>query len=372
MKKLYRKFRKSIDRVANNLHIFKLWVFEWVNIMKKKEIYSNVRLTNEQRKQIDDFWKKNYKKNISTRWHRLYQSYTGTFDHRYFPEIIFSTELEPILNPRNICKVYSDKGLLELFYKDDKNVKIPKTYIVNCSGIFYDGNRKIITEKRVLDLLHNIGDSVLKVTMGESSGNGVTMHHFKNGIDTKTGRCIKNILEDYKVNFIIQERIFPNEKFYALYKKSINTIRVITYIVDDKIYHAPLTLRIGRGGKEVDNIHAGGLAIGVSDEGTLNKIAFTEMQQRYDRHPDSGVVFNGYVVPKIPIIIDTAKRLHEKTPHMRMISWDFTLDNDDNIVLLEINIMAQSIWFPQMVNGRSIFGENTERMLQFISNKMEK
>lgn len=367
MKKVYRNFKNGLENLAPKFHVYKTWLYEWVNILKKRRLYTKVKLTKEQENKIQKFWKENYGKRISTKWHKLYQSYTGEFDKCYFPEIIFSSELEPLLNPRNISKVFSDKSLLEVFYKDDKDVKLPHTYIVNSSGIFYDRNRKIISANKAVDLLKNIGNSVLKVTVGESSGRGVTMHNFENGIDNNTGRSIKSLLEDYKENFIVQDRIIPNEKFSALYNKSINTIRIVTYIIDDKIYHAPLTLRIGRGGKEVDNIHAGGLAIGLSDNGILNKVAFTEMQQRFEKHPDSGVVFEGYVIPHIKNIINAAKRLHEKTPHLKMISWDFTVDKDDNIVLLEINIMAQSVWFPQMVNGKSFFGENTERILQLIS-----
>src|SRR5690625_1806814 len=367
MKKSYRKFKKGIHLLVLKLHLYKTWIFEWVNIFKKRKLYRKVRLVQKENNQIQDLWEENYGRKISTKWHRLYQSYTGEFDRRYIPEIIFTTKLEPLLNPRSICKVYSDKSLLEVFYKGDKDVIFPKTNIVNCSGILYDGSRKIISESRAIDLLQNAGDTVLKITMGESSGRGIVMCHFKNGTEVNTGRSIKDILSEYRENFIVQDRILTNENFSKLYDKSINTMRVITYVLEDKIFHAPLTLRIGTGGKEVDNIHAGGIAIGMSDDGELKRVAYTEFQQRYERHPDSNVIFEGHVIPYTQKIIKAAKRLHEKTTHLKMISWDFTVDKDNNVVLLEINVMAQSVWFPQMVNGKSFFGENTEKMLQLIS-----
>src|SRR5699024_6135545 len=67
---------------------------------------------------------------------------------------------------------------------------------------------------------------------------------------------------------------------------------------------------------------------------------------------------------KVPEVIRAAKEMHEKTPHMRIISWDFTIDSNEEIVLLEINIFGQSVWFPQLVSGKLIFGDNTEKMMR--------
>ena len=155
--------------------------------------------------------------------------------------------------------------------------------------------------------------------------------------------------------------------YARLYYKSINTIRVITYIVDDAVHHAPLQFRIGRGGKFVDNIHAGGLMLGLTDNGVLNSVAFTEMQDRFYKHPDSGVVFEGHIVPSTLRIIAAAERLHGRIPGIGIISWDFMIDKDDNIVIIECNLSSQTIWAPQLSNGRSIFGDDTEKMINMIS-----
>ena len=38
---------------------------------------------------------------------------------------------------------------------------------------------------------------------------------------------------------------------------------------------------------------------------------------------------------------------------------------------IETNIIGQSVWFPQIVNGCSIFQENTEKMIRLINNRMK-
>ena len=53
-------------------------------------------------------------------------------------------------------------------------------------------------------------------------------------------------------------------------------------------------------------------------------------------------------------------------PCLKIISWDLTLDNNDLPTLIEMNTYGQSVWFPQMVNGEPIFGENIAKMLNLI------
>lgn len=87
-------------------------------IEKKKDLYSSVTLTPEQEKRVQDFYQWNYGKRISTRWHRLYTSYTGTFCYDYFPEILFSSRLEPITNPYREAEFLDDKNLLYTFFRN--------------------------------------------------------------------------------------------------------------------------------------------------------------------------------------------------------------------------------------------------------------
>ena len=105
----------------------------------------------------------------------------------------------------------------------------------------------------------------------------------------------------------------------------------------DKIKVAPITMRIGQGGSVVDNAHAGGIFIGVSEDGKLLKEAFTEYQKRYTIHPDTGVVFEGYQIPCVPQIRQVAIKLHEQVPMFQFVSWDFTVDKED--------VYKRQVWF---------------------------
>ncbi|WHT48274.1 sugar-transfer associated ATP-grasp domain-containing protein [Sporosarcina thermotolerans] len=350
------------------IDVFKTWILEWINIYKKRKLYSQVQLTHEQKNAIDKVWKRIYGKKVSKKWHRLYQSYAGVYNKYYFPEIIYSTKLEPLFSPPHLAKVLEDKALTEILFFES-SIKVPKTFVVNSSGVFYDSKRIVKNRKDIIESLRNIGKVVIKATIGSNSGRGVAMLDIVNGVDLISGKTLEQIMDKFKTNYIIQERMKAHPKYASLYDKSINTIRVITYILDGVIYNAPLSMRIGRSGNEVDNIHAGGIVIGFNDKGILNKEAYSEMQERFRQHPDSGIKFEGYVIPYVKDIIKVAKESHSRIPHIKMISWDFMVNESSEIILIEVNLRSQSIWFPQMVNGESFFGKNTEKIIEIISKK---
>ena len=58
--------------------------------------------------------------------------------------------------------------------------------------------------------------------------------------------------------------------------------------------------------------------------------------------------------------------MHANLPYLGILSWDLSLDTEGAVVIIEVNTTGQSAWFCQMVNGESLFGENTGKMLQLI------
>ena len=86
------------------------------NIRSKKSLYEKVELTSAQEKEIQDFYIAHYGRKIPQMWHRLYQSYTGTFRYNYFPEILLSSQLEPLTNPYRGAEFLGDKNLLPVLF----------------------------------------------------------------------------------------------------------------------------------------------------------------------------------------------------------------------------------------------------------------
>ena len=219
-------------------------------------------------------------------------------------------------------------------------------------------------------MFSHVGDVVIKPTVDSSSGADVIILDMQNGKNIKDGRTSEELFSYFGENFIVQEKIKPCKELANLYPDAINTLRVTSYIVDEKIEVVPISLRIGSNGGEVDNIHAGGIGIHVHNDGTLAKYAYRlgmgDNFEKVDKHPDTQTVFEGYKLDFIPEIIQVAKRLHEYTANLRIISWDFTVDENGDIIVIEANYRGQGIWFPQMISGKSLFGKDTPSILKYM------
>lgn len=91
----------------------------------------------------------------------------------------------------------------------------------------------------------------------------------------------------------------------------------------------------------------------------LRKYAFTEFGERFEEHPYSHIKFENYDMAPLKKIVEVAYKLHGYVPMLKMISWDWSLDENDIPVLIEMNISGQSVWFPQMVMERAFWQEYT-------------
>ncbi|WP_420457528.1 sugar-transfer associated ATP-grasp domain-containing protein [Rubrivirga sp.] len=134
--------------------------------------------------------------------------------------------------------------------------------------------------------------------------------------------------------FLFQERIVQHPALNALHAASVNTLRLVTVLRDGRAEPLAAALRVGVGGCPVDNWSAGGLVVGLDlTSGALfGKGLF---KPGYggdrghggvaDRHPDSGIVFEGYTLPFIPESVQLAQQFHLDMGGPRSIGWDLAL-----------------------------------------------
>ena len=366
MGKLSKKLQKIIDSLPEEMHIKKMIRGEKNNIKKHYPEYKDIVWTDEQKKKYDDFWLSAYGEVFPDKWHKWYQSANGIFNERYFPEILLTTQLEPLWCPPDMRKVLANKSLLYTLYKGAKGVTLPASYVMNVNGLYFNGEDDLISEQDAVGEILKHSTAVLKPTGKTGSGKGVMVMEFKDGTDVNSGKKLKDILDIYGRDFVVQEKITPHPTISCIYPKSLNTIRTITYFANGGIHHVPLAMRIGRGGKLVDNIHAGGLVIALEDDGRTCERAFDWGNNIYYEHPDTKVKFKGLCIAGTQKVIAAAKEAHKKIPQIGIASWDFTVNDKEEPVLIELNLYNQSIWFPQIVSGKSAFGENMEYILKVL------
>lgn len=333
---------------------------------RRKNIYSTVMLTKEQKDAIDDLYVTNYGEKIPYTWHRHFTAFTGNFDVNYFPELLYTPEFERYMNLWSQYEsVFEDKNVIPIL-AEHIGIKMPKCIISCTCGLLKKGYDRVISEREAINLLNNYGKVFCKPSIGSSSGIGCMLADFQNGIDNISGLPIGEILHNLGNNFVIQERIICHRQISSIYDRSVNTFRIITYRWKNEFMFVPALMRIGRGGNYLDNAHAGGIFIAVDNDGSLHDTAFTEFKDQFTEHPDSHINFNRYRIDLFPSVLDAARKMHEAIPQIGSVNWDFTLNENGEPVLIEANITGGSIWLSEMSHGRGAFGENTAEILRWI------
>jgi hypothetical protein len=364
-KSIYRKFLSKTENIPQKIVTVKTNIGEIYDINRKKNLYKDIQWTAKQKKDFDDYWVKISGKKIPDKWHKLYQAVSGKYNYKYVPEKLYTTKIEPTLNDYMYERVLANKALVE-YMCADSDIVFPRTILVCDNGVLYNHERVIISREEAVRLvLESKEDLVLKKTVGSSSGKD--MFFYKAG---EGDGGINGMFKELGDNYIAQYKIVQHPVLAQFNPDSVNTLRVITYNTKTKTSHSPVSFRIGRANKFVDNIHAGGLVIGVKEDGTLRKNAYElgygDKSVAYEKHPDTGIEFEGNEIPRFKDIVNAAERLHGRFLHVGVISWDFTVNSDNEIVLIEVNTWGQGTWFPQMISGEGLFGDDLPEILKMM------
>ena len=147
-----------------------------------------------------------------------------------------------------------------------------------------------------------------------------------------------------KGNWFVEEIIKQVPETAAWNSSSVNTIRIPAIRTHDGCKIIQPFLRTGRKGAIVDNAGKGGIfAVFDADTGVITTDGVDEHGGRYECHPDSGLRYKGWQVPRYDELkAIVAKLIHELTSHPRYVAFDFALTND-GWVLVEGNASGQFV-----------------------------
>jgi hypothetical protein len=371
LKSIYRKYETYLSNSSQRLRVRKQYTGEWMDILfgKDAKLVRSTKLTATEKKETEDYWKKNFGKKIPLLWHRKYKAYSGKMDKRYFPEYLYTCMLEPKMQEDRIARTINDKNLTEFLFdrilKNSENIEVPRT-ICGCShGYYFDEDRNPISREKCADIVKKLkGEFIIKPAVGESSGHGVRLLKMQQGIDKESNQNAEEIIRDYRRDFIVQEKIKQHTEYARLNPSSVNTIRVFTYRKGTAIKAAPPIMRIGRDGNYLDNAHAGGIYIAVREDSSMGEYALDCDGKKYEKHPDTGIVFSKFQIPYVKEVVETAKKCHVCLPEITFANWDFSVAEDNKIILIEVNLSCPGIWVFQNAHGVGVFGDDSEYMIK--------
>lgn len=278
----------------------------------------------------------------------IYKNMAGAENLPYYvSDTQFKTVLLPILNPLNHApsgtnreSCFADKNYAELIMG---SLRFPKAVFRRMHGYFYDAELRRITEEEALALAAPYEELVFKQSVDGAHGHGVKLVARKD---------YRELLRSHGANYVAQERVRQHPVLAYFNESSVNILRVTSLCWKGEVYILSGILRIGAPGSFCDHTPHGGthnLDVAVMEDGTLGSTAFD---------PDHCHVYDTVYgkpiqgrIPRYAELKELVIREHAKYPDYALIGWDFTIDEEENIVCMEFNTKWPGISASQYAHG---------------------
>ena len=133
--------------------------------------------------------------------------------------------------------------------------------------------------------------------------------------------------------YLIEEYVYQHDNLNKLYPESVNTLRIVSILKDNKVYIPFTGLRIGNLGNVVDNFNHGGLFVPINEKGIIEDQAIDKQGNLYEYHPYTNTKILGYKIPFFNEAINLVKELSTITPEIRYTAWDIAITNNGPVVI---------------------------------------
>lgn len=361
IKQIIKRLLYFKDEIIWNRHINKVYK----RLAVKKGVINHELIVKHKK-----YWGR-LKKRVNPKWFEVYSFITENHDILYVPENIYFNQIEPKLNNRELALAYADKNIYEMFlYRKDI---FPETILRNIGSLFYDKDYVFLKldEKSLQKILLGFQKFLIKPAVDSGGGRKIQLFS-KDGdyFSSSDGKklTLNYLKQEFGQDYIIQNYIQQCDFLSRFNPTSVNTIRIFTYrsVLTDEVIPLHAVLRIGKKGNYLDDQNIGGVACRISEDSSLNKYATNYWGEKF--YEFNGVIFDEIRhVPKVDEMKHIVIELAKKNIHSRVMGFDFTIDNYDNIKLIEINHLWTGINFFQM-NGASVFGKYSDEVVEFCRN----
>lgn len=156
--------------------------------------------------------------------------------------------------------------------------------------------------------------------------------------------------------YVCEELIRQNGTVRDFNPDSVNTVRFTTVLKDEKVIPFYPFFRMGRKGGITDNAGASGVMVPVDSEtGRLGKVGRDENGRYFNRHPDSKIPFDGFLLPEWDNALNLMASLARTVPAARCVSFDIAY-SANGWILVEANLRGQFIG-QQLCCGKGLYTE---------------
>jgi hypothetical protein len=361
-----RFLRKSLHKL-DDIHDEIRWHISLYSFIEKSGKITLPVLSSDLKKKIEHKFSP-FQQKINEDWFRFYVFKNGKESSDFIPDNILFRVIIPALNNMRLLSYYEDKN----HYDDIMGGFLqPKTLLRYIRGRFYDEYYSLIEKNEVYSKLNGYEEHwVIKPTNETGGGRNI---YYGNAESRKIylnskPHTLSALTNLYKHGFIIQERINQTDILAAFHPHSLNTFRIITLRLNNKIHSLSAIVKFGTKGIMTDNSGDRGVWVGVTDDGYMKKYGFSHTKGRIEKHPDSCLSFEGVHLTFFEKAVDFAKNMHHRLIHFDLVSWDIAINTNNNPVFIEYNLIFQGTINSQIANG-PLFGELTNDVFTEVAKR---
>ncbi len=149
----------------------------------------------------------------------------------------------------------------------------------------------------------------------------------------------KNLYEYLRLKnlIVVEELIKQDAEMNKLYPYSVNTIRIVSILHNNKVNIVFAYLRIGSSKNFVDNFNSGGMVVPVNiNTGEIEFPAIEKDGNLYEKHPDTKVSIKGFTIPRFEEAKELVQAAGKEIKEIGMAGWDIAI-SDKGPLIVEAN-----------------------------------
>lgn len=315
--------------------------------------------------EIHSYFLKNYKEKIDPITHIAFANLLNNKDVRVMPQFFYRKKFLNVFNDNAMNDMYRDKGLYDILIDTEQKVY---NVLKFTRGQYITDTNKFICEKEALNILLDDQDEYILKPSDTNNGKGITKLKVINDkmfIDDKEVN-LQDLTEIFGYNYLIQRVIKQHQVMAEPHPSSVNTLRMATFRWKGKIHNLYTFARFGHSGNIKDNAGAGGLVVGVQNDGTFMDYGIVSSQIVHE-HPTTNKKISDFGrIPNMHEINKFARDLHKDLLLQNYVAWDIAINEEGTPIFIENNFYGSS-WINQIALNKSMFGDITDEVLQHIS-----
>jgi len=300
-------------------------------------------------KQCDDYAKDVFGHDHFSAWLYVYAAIADCFKEGWIPDNYYGSVVVPKLKG-DYGKISCLKSLHATIFSHNSFPDI----LSYANGVFFDTEYRVLHPDSVKAKLFADQERVIFKLDSSQQGKGIFFFDKKSFNLSEIGKL---------GNGLFQCIIEQHPCFQEFANASVATLRMTTVCEDDGTTSLRACyLRLGTG-TDTHVQSNSNIRIPIDlKSGTFSRVGFTPDWLEIDCHPTSKVKFQGKFIPAYNDCVRLVTNLHRRVPYARCIGWDVTLDDRENVKIMEWNAEHNGIKFTEATQGPCFSDLHWERL----------